>query len=78
MDEGKRATEEAFRINEAKLHRKPLDITLLIRELLPSFQPGWDARRQMFTLHLLEEATIVLGFLDDLVPLFSGESAMNR
>jgi len=44
-----------------ELHRKPLDITLLIRELLPSFQPGWDARRQTFTLHLPEQAPIALG-----------------
>ena len=44
-----------------ELHCKPLDITLLIRELLPSFQPGWDARRQTFTLHLPEKAPKVLG-----------------
>src|SRR6266567_881737 len=43
-----------------ELHRKPLDIALLIRELLPSFQPGWDARQQTFTLHLPEKAPLVL------------------
>src|SRR5947209_2399585 len=40
-----------------ELHCKPLDITLLIRELLPSFQPGWDEKRQTFTLHLPEKAS---------------------
>jgi len=43
-----------------ELHCTPLDISLLIRELLPSFQPGWDARRQTFTLHLPEEVLMVL------------------
>ena len=44
-----------------KLNRKPFNINLLISELLPSFQPGWDASRQTFTLHLPEESPIVLG-----------------
>ncbi len=54
-----------------ELHRKPLDITLLIRELLPSFQPGWDARRQTFTLHLPEKAPMVLGDADRLMQILS-------
>jgi signal transduction histidine kinase/CheY-like chemotaxis protein len=54
-----------------ELHRKPLDITLLIRELLPSFQPGWDARRQTFTLHLPEIAPKVLGDADRVTQILS-------
>jgi signal transduction histidine kinase/DNA-binding response OmpR family regulator len=54
-----------------ELHRKPLDITLLIRELLPSFQPGWDARRQTFTLHLPEQAPKVLGDADRVMQILS-------
>ena len=53
------------------LHREPLDITLLIRELLPSFQPGWDARRQTFTLHLPEKAPKVLGDADRVMQILS-------
>jgi PAS domain S-box-containing protein len=34
-----------------ELHRQPLDINLLIHKLMPSFQPGWDAKRQ--TLHYI-------------------------
>lgn len=44
-----------------ELHCKPLDINLLIRDLLPSFRPAWDARGQKFTLHLPDPAPIVLG-----------------
>jgi len=44
-----------------ELHHNLLDINLLIGELMPSFQPGWDARRQTFTLHLPEQAPIALG-----------------
>ncbi len=51
------------------LHREPLDITLLIGELLPSFQPGWDARRQRFTLHLPEKAPMVLADADRLMQI---------
>lgn len=47
-----------------ELHYEPINITLLIRELLPSFQPGWDTRRQTFTLHAPEPAPIVLGDAD--------------
>ena len=56
---------------EIELHRKPLDITLLIQELLPSFQPGWDARRQTFTLHLPEKAPRVLGDADRVTQVLS-------
>ena len=44
-----------------ELHHSRLDINLLIGELLPSFQPFWDARRQTFTLHLPEQAPFALG-----------------
>ncbi|HEY6539292.1 MAG TPA: PAS domain S-box protein [Ktedonobacteraceae bacterium] len=44
-----------------ELHHSQLDINLLIGELMPSFQPFWDARRQTFTLHLPESAPIALG-----------------
>ncbi|HVB72856.1 MAG TPA: ATP-binding protein, partial [Ktedonobacteraceae bacterium] len=54
-----------------ELHRKPLDITLLIRKLLPSFQPGWDARRQTFTLHLPEKAPMVLGDAERVTQILS-------
>jgi signal transduction histidine kinase len=54
-----------------ELQRKPFDITLLIRELLPSFQPGWDARRQTFTLHLPEKAPKVLGDADRVMQILS-------
>jgi signal transduction histidine kinase/CheY-like chemotaxis protein len=53
------------------LHCEPLDIILLIHELLPSFQPGWDAKRQMFTLHLPEKAPMVLGDPDRLAQILS-------
>src|SRR6266567_3646583 len=54
-----------------ELHRKPLDIALLIRELLPSFQPGWDEKRQTFTLHLPEKAPKVLADADRLMQILS-------
>ena len=54
-----------------ELHCKPLDITLLIRELLPSFQPGWDEKRQTFTLHLPEKASKVLGDADRVTQILS-------
>jgi len=54
-----------------ELHRTPLNINLLIRELVPSFQPGWDAKRQMFTLHLPEEAPMVLGDADRVTQILS-------
>ena len=54
-----------------ELHRKPLDITLLIRELVPSFQPGWDEKRQTFTLHLPEKAPKVLADADRLMQILS-------
>src|SRR5437016_3038871 len=54
-----------------ELHRKPLDITLLIRELLPSFQPGWDEKRQTFTLHLPEKASKVLADADRVTQILS-------
>ena len=44
-----------------ELQHSLLDINLLIGELLPSFQPLWDARRQTFTLQLPEQAPIALG-----------------
>ena len=44
-----------------ELHLEALNINLLIHELIPSFQPGWDGKRQTFTLHLPEEAPMVLG-----------------
>ncbi|HLX59065.1 MAG TPA: response regulator [Ktedonobacteraceae bacterium] len=47
-----------------ELHRVPLDLNLLISELVPSFQPSWNASRQTFTLHLPEAAPIVLGEAD--------------
>ena len=53
------------------LHREPLDITLLIRELLPSFQPGLDEKRQTFTLHLPEKASKVLGDADRITQILS-------
>src|SRR5947209_19782875 len=54
-----------------ELHCTPLDINLLIGELLPSFQPGWDARRQTFTLHLPEKAPKVLADTDRLMQILS-------
>lgn len=51
----------AIESGKIELHREPLDLNRLIRELLPSFQPFWDARRQTFTLHLPEPAPIVCG-----------------
>ncbi|TMC13645.1 MAG: response regulator [Chloroflexi bacterium] len=54
-----------------ELHCKPLDITLLIRELLPSFQPGLDEKRQTFTLHLPEKASKVLGDADRVTQILS-------
>jgi PAS domain S-box-containing protein len=54
-----------------ELHRSLLDITLLIRELMPSFQAGWDARRQTFTLHLPEPAPIVLADADRVTQILS-------
>ncbi len=42
-------------------HSEPLNINLLIAELVPSFQPGWEAKRQTFALRMPAEATIVLG-----------------
>src|SRR5579859_7178994 len=54
-----------------ELHRKPLDIALLIRELLPSFQEGWNARRQTFSLRLPEKAPMVLGDADRLMQILS-------
>jgi len=47
-----------------ELHLEALNINLLISELLPSFQPAWDEKRQTFTLHLPEEAPTVLGDAD--------------
>ena len=54
-----------------ELHRKPLDINLLIHKLVPSFQPGWDAKRQKFTLHLPEEAPMVLGDAEGVMQILS-------
>src|SRR6266699_3661376 len=62
---------DATHEREVELHRKPLDIALLIRELLPSFQPGWDARQQTFTLHLPEKAPMVLADADRLMQILS-------
>jgi signal transduction histidine kinase/ActR/RegA family two-component response regulator len=53
------------------LHRKPLDINLLIGELMPSFQPIWDASRQTFALHLSEQAPMVLGDADRVMQILS-------
>jgi len=47
-----------------ELQRKPLNITLLIHELMPSFQARWEAGRQTFTLHLPEQAPMVHGDAD--------------
>lgn len=47
-----------------EMRRAPLDLNLLIGELIPSFQPAWDARRQTFTLRLPETAPMVLGDAD--------------
>jgi len=44
-----------------ELHSEPLDLNLLISELLPSFQPGWDAKQQTFILRLPDEAPVVFG-----------------
>ena len=44
-----------------ELRCEPFNINLLIHELLPSFQPAWDSRRQTFTQHLSEPAPIVFG-----------------
>jgi signal transduction histidine kinase/DNA-binding response OmpR family regulator len=38
-----------------------LNINLLISELLPSFNPSWESKRQTFKFHLPEEVTQVLG-----------------
>jgi signal transduction histidine kinase len=54
-----------------ELHLEALNITLLIRELMPSFQPSWDAKRQTFTLHLPEEAIKVLGDADPVTQILS-------
>ncbi len=54
-----------------ELHRKPLDVNLLIHKLMPSFQPGWDAKRQKFTLHLPEEARMVLGDAEGVMQILS-------
>ncbi len=51
------------RLESGKLevHPEPFDINHLITELTPSFQPGWDAKRQTFTLCLPDEALLVCG-----------------
>src|SRR6266702_7748781 len=54
-----------------ELHRKPLNVNLLIHKLIPSFQPGWDAKRQKFTLHLPEEAPMVLGDAEGVMQILS-------
>lgn len=51
----------AIESGRVELQRKPLDINLLIRDVLPSFRPAWDARRQTFILHLPDPPPIVLG-----------------
>ena len=54
-----------------ELHLEALNINLLIHKLLLSFQPGWDARRQTFTLHLPEQAPMVLADADRLMQILS-------
>jgi signal transduction histidine kinase len=44
-----------------ELHLEALNINLLISELMPSFQPAWDKKRQTFTLHLSDDVPVVLG-----------------
>jgi signal transduction histidine kinase len=54
-----------------ELHLEALNITLLIGELLPSFQPSWDAKRQKFTLHLPKAAPMVLGDANPVTQILS-------
>lgn len=44
-----------------EIYPEPFDITHLITELTPSFQPGWDAKQQTFTLCLPDESLLVCG-----------------
>ena len=44
-----------------EVHPETFDINLLITGLVPSFQPGWDAKRQTFALCLSYEALLVFG-----------------
>jgi signal transduction histidine kinase len=53
------------------LQCKPLNVNLLISELTPSFQPGWDAKRQTFNLHLPEQAPIALGDADRVIQILT-------
>ena len=54
-----------------ELQRKPLNINLLIHELMPSFQLRWEAKRQTFTLHLPEGDPIVLGDTERVTQILS-------
>ena len=54
-----------------ELQREALNINLLISELIPSFQPAWDEKRQTFTLHLPEEAPMVLGDADRVMQILT-------
>jgi PAS domain S-box-containing protein len=44
--------------------QEPLNLNHLIQELIPPFRLRWEAMRQTFTLHLPEQAIIVLGDAD--------------
>ncbi len=54
-----------------ELQRKPLNINLLIHELMPSFQLRWEAKRQTFTSHLPEGDPIVLGDAERVTQILS-------
>lgn len=47
-----------------ELHCEPFDIKRLISELMPSFQPAWNTKKQLFTLHLPDEIPTILGDAD--------------
>src|SRR6266700_4272379 len=54
-----------------ELQRKPLNINLIIHELMPSFQLRWEAKRQTFTSHLPEGDPIVLGDTERVTQILS-------
>jgi PAS domain S-box-containing protein len=47
-----------------ELRRVPLNLNLLIGDLMHSFQPAWALKRQTFTLRLPESAPMALGDAD--------------
>ena len=47
-----------------ELHCEPFDINRLISEVMPSFQPAWNAKKQTFTPHLPDEVPLIRGDAD--------------